>query len=190
MYIYASEYLNISFNEYSHLAYSKIQVGTLTEKVETLASTSTSLEKLQAEAETLRNAAEAAKLVEQQLVDTSTELTTLQGNFLQEQRLRKKYYNQIEDMKGKIRVYARCRPLSRSELERGNVSIVNYVDEYTLELETSRGTKPFAYDQVFNPSNTQAEVFEDTKNLLQSAMDGYNVCIFAYGQTGSGTFVI
>ena len=29
-------------------------------------------------------------------------------------------------------------------------------------------------------------MFEDTKHLVQSAVDGYNVCIFAYGQTGSG----
>ena len=34
-------------------------------------------------------------------------------------------------------------------------------------------------------------MFEDTKYLVQSAFDGYNVCIFAYGQTGSGkTFTI
>ena len=35
------------------------------------------------------------------------------------------------------------------------------------------------------------QVFEDTKHLVQSAVDGFNVCIFAYGQTGSGkTFTI
>lgn len=34
-------------------------------------------------------------------------------------------------------------------------------------------------------------MFEDTKHTIQSAVDGYNVCIFAYGQTGSGkTFTI
>ncbi len=27
-------------------------------------------------------------------------------------------------------------------------------------------------------------MFEDTRHLVQSAVDGYNVCIFAYGQTG------
>ena len=34
-------------------------------------------------------------------------------------------------------------------------------------------------------------MFSDTKYLVQSAVDGYNVCIFAYGQTGSGkTFTV
>jgi hypothetical protein len=29
-------------------------------------------------------------------------------------------------------------------------------------------------------------VFKDTKHLMTSVVDGYNVCIFAYGQTGAG----
>ena len=42
--------------------------------------------------------------------------------------------------------------------------------------------------QVFGGSdgNSQADVFRDTKHLMTSVIDGYNVCIFAYGQTGAG----
>ena len=45
--------------------------------------------------------------------------------------------------------------------------------------------------QVFKAEDPQNKVFAETKYLVQSACDGYNVCIFAYGQTGSGkTFTI
>ena len=42
--------------------------------------------------------------------------------------------------------------------------------------------------QVFGgvESNTQTDIFRDTKHLIMSVVDGYNVCIFAYGQTGAG----
>ena len=29
-------------------------------------------------------------------------------------------------------------------------------------------------------------VFAQTKSIVKSVLDGYNVCIFAYGQTGTG----
>ncbi|KAG2790052.1 Kinesin-like protein [Phytophthora cactorum] len=145
------------------------------------------LGQLELEVNQLREQAALVTPLNNELRDAKAQYTTLETSYREEQALRKKYYNQIEDMKGKIRVYARCRPMSGSENERGCITCVKFIDEFSLEVSGgNRATKTFAYDQVFSPASTQKQVFEDTKNLLRSAVDGYNVCIFAYGQTGSG----
>ena len=63
---------------------------------------------------------------------------------------------------------------------------VAFPDDVTIDVASTRGNRSFVYDQCFGPTSTQDQVFEDTRNLIQSTVDGYNVCIFAYGQTGSG----
>jgi hypothetical protein len=112
----------------------------------------------------------------------------------EEQKLRRKYYNQVEDLKGKIRVFCRIRPLSKSEIEKECKLAVSCNAEVSSDLVLTKenGTKkPYAFDVVFGPKSSQAQVFADTKKLVQSAVDGFNVCIFAYGQTGSGkTFTL
>ncbi|XP_039775302.1 kinesin-like protein KIN-14I [Panicum virgatum] len=121
-----------------------------------------------------------------------TQLVELENLYKQEQVLRKRYYNTIEDMKGKIRVFCRLRPLNDKELSLEEKNIVCSPDEFTIAHPWKDDkSKQHIYDRVFDASTTQEEVFEDTKYLVQSAVDGYNVCIFAYGQTGSGkTFTI
>ncbi|KAL9248982.1 Kinesin-like protein [Drosera capensis] len=101
-----------------------------------------------------------------------------------------KLYNQVQDLKGNIRVYCRVRPFLPGEIsqsnvvdhiEAGNITVINPSSKYGKE-----GKKSFTFNKVFGPSATQAEVFADTQPLIRSILDGYNVCIFAYGQTGSG----
>lgn len=120
------------------------------------------------------------------------QLVELESLYKQEQVLRKRYYNTIEDMKGKIRVFCRLRPLTEKEIAVRDKNIVCSPDEFTIAHPWKDDkSKQHIYDRVFDAYTTQEDVFEDTKYLVQSAVDGYNVCIFAYGQTGSGkTFTI
>ena len=53
-------------------------------------------------------------------------------------------------------------------------------------LSQRRKRMKFGFDNVFSPRSNQDDVWEATEPLVQSAVDGYNVCVFAYGQTGSG----
>lgn len=120
------------------------------------------------------------------------QLIEIEALYKEEQVLRKRYYNMIEDMKGKIRVYCRLRPLNEKEMSKKDRNVVSSVDEFTVAHPWKDDkSKQHVYDRVFEASASQDDVFEDTKYLIQSAVDGYNVCVFAYGQTGSGkTFTI
>jgi len=99
---------------------------------------------------------------------------------------RKKLHNTIEDLKGSIRVFCRVRPLSSKEKDQGDTKVTKAIDSMNLSVESdSGGSSKFSFDAVFTPG-TQDDVFNDCRDLVQSAVDGYNVTLFAYGQTGAG----
>ncbi|CAL5326626.1 unnamed protein product [Camellia sinensis] len=130
---------------------------------------------------------QAAALLKMQ----GAQLAELEALYKEEQVLRKRYFNTIEDMKGKIRVFCRLRPLSEKEIVGKERNVLTSLDEFTVEHQWKDDIKQHLYDHVFDGIAAQEDVFEDTRYLVQSAVDGYNVCIFAYGQTGSGkTFTI
>lgn len=116
-----------------------------------------------------------------------------------EETLRRKLHNQVQELKGNIRVFCRVRPSLPSEPKEDTARITypdtgadsKEVEIFGQEEKSSLGNittkkNSFTFDRVFTPDSVNADVFEEISQLVQSALDGYNVCIFCYGQTGSG----
>ncbi|KAF8074523.1 kinesin-domain-containing protein [Lyophyllum atratum] len=110
--------------------------------------------------------------------------------------VRRQLHNMVQELKGNIRVFCRVRPVLPSDAEEeADMTFPDKRDHKEIVLASSSESATgqerkevynFGFDKVFEPSATQAEVFDEISQLAQSCTDGYNVCIFAYGQTGSG----
>ncbi|KAI9091492.1 P-loop containing nucleoside triphosphate hydrolase protein [Phlyctochytrium arcticum] len=139
--------------------------------------------------------------LETALADAQALAQTLESKVREEETMRRKLHNTIQELKGNIRVFCRVRPPLQGELSDKSDEILSHIgfsdnDDKIIELrqsvESASGQKavakayPFSFDRVFQPGTKQLEVFDEISQLVQSALDGYNVCIFAYGQTGSG----
>ncbi|KAL8151982.1 hypothetical protein V2J09_021790 [Rumex salicifolius] len=118
-----------------------------------------------------------------------SECKDLKIKYLEEQKMRKKYFNQVQEVKGNIRVFCRCRPLSKQEQAAGCMTTVDFEgakDGDITTLTSDSKKKTFKFDRVYTPKDDQVDVFADASPMVTSVLDGYNVCIFAYGQTGTG----
>jgi hypothetical protein len=82
---------------------------------------------------------------------------TLAIKFKEEQKKRKDLHNNLEDLKGAIRLFCRIRPLSHSELEReeSKLPIVLATDEFTVSMMGKTHKVIYNFDSVFGPESTQ-----------------------------------
>lgn len=95
-------------------------------------------------------------------------------------------YNTVQDLRGSIRVFCRVRP--QGATGDFSESVIEVGEDGALAAFSAKHNKwhEFKFDKIFGEDSRQAEIFQETKPLCRSVLEGYNVCIFAYGQTGSG----
>jgi len=117
---------------------------------------------------------------------------------------RREMHAVMQTLRGNVRVVCRVRPLLGKEVE---IAAAEGIPEAgplkfparkpwegnrdpivlaPLDATSKRDQKNFLFDRVFQIGTSQEQVFGEISKLVQSAIDGFNVCIFAYGQTGSG----
>lgn len=130
---------------------------------------------------------EAALTVEDAMAmvveDANRREQVLQQSYLAEKKERETMAEKYYELSGRIRVFCRLRPGKESG-EDGNSPALVMPRPNNLLIASSG--KEFAFDQVFGPQSTQADVYAQIEPLVVSFTDGYNACIMAYGQTGSG----
>ena len=104
------------------------------------------------------------------------------------EQLRRALHNRIQELRGNIRVYVRTRPFLPNDGSSTQSSIDILPDGESLQIQGKHvgETHSFKFDKVFAPSTGQDLVFDEVSEFVQSALDGYHVCLFSYGQTGSG----
>ena len=100
----------------------------------------------------------------------------------------------------RVKVGVRIRPLNEAEQKRGetksSLKDAGYMKLAGTQIRITNPRPPpgqeakvdnFAFDQLYPPETTTAQVFKDlAMPLVHLLCDGYNGTIFAYGQTGSG----
>lgn len=158
------------------------------------------------------------KAMMKQLNSLNTRESALFEKILLQEEIRRSLHNKVMQLSGNIRVFVRVRPQITNEIssaespftfptifdksQSSSVASVNIGDDLTkrfivaTEPPKDRGglsqrqkTLKYGFDNVFDPSHDQESIWNATEPLIQSAVDGYNVCVFAYGQTGSGKII-
>lgn len=120
--------------------------------------------------------------------DRDQRIMELEAEILKGEQIRRHMHNCIQELRGNIRVFVRTRPFLPGDRQDKNSPIDIPPDGESMSILDRRSGKQvnFQFDKVFLPSAGQEAIFQEVSDFVQSALDGYRVCIFSYGQTGSG----
>ena len=134
------------------------------------------------------NEEEDDSVLKARIEERDRRIALLESQLLDAEKVRRDMHNRIQELRGNIRVFVRTRPFLPGDGGKHESSIDPSPDGESLSIVDNRkgGEHSFKFDKVFPPSSGQENVFDEVSDFVQSALDGYHVCLFSYGQTGSG----
>ncbi len=139
------------------------------------------------------NSEESVRGLKEMVREANRKFVALYERYRKELVQRRKLHNQLQEIKGNIRVMCRLRPflqheISKTPLRHIKRPVITIGEDHLIECinETTNKISMFEFDWAFRDKTTQEELYLEVSPLIISCVDGYNVCIMAYGQTGSG----
>lgn len=121
-------------------------------------------------------------------MSVESELDRLRSKLALETATRRKLLNEVQDLRGVIRVY--CRPRAAKGLSTITTPsqgiLILHREHSSLKSENASTPQSFEFDGILRADTTQQEVYEEMEAVCLSALDGYNACFMTYGPSGVG----
>lgn len=137
---------------------------------------------------------QAAQLHEDAFHSKNGRIAELEAKIREGETQRRGLHNLVQELRGNVRVFARVRPFLPGDNAEADAPLRTFQlhqDQTGMTIvkpgeKTRDSETQFRFDRNFEPSSSQETVFQEVSEFVQSALDGYQVCLFSYGQTGSG----
>ena len=126
--------------------------------------------------------------MKESLLSEQEKVHILSQKLKNEKYLRRKIHNRYMYLRGNLRVMCRVRPFLPSEKinKKSQMETIVINNDSISIFQENKQEKSFEYDYIFDTKSTQKDVYEEVTLLIQSMVQGNNICIIAYGQTCTG----
>jgi kinesin family protein C2/C3 len=122
---------------------------------------------------------EWANQADRAVAASRAETELLREKLAAESAMRLKLLNELQDIRGTVRVYCRPKPGATKP-------ILSIPTQDILIVNEDSSPVSFKFDRVFSPGTSQYELFSELEEPIVSSLDGFNVTLLAFGQQGSG----
>ena len=128
------------------------------------------------------------KQLKEALITEQEKVYLLNTRLKNEKFLRRKIHNRYMYLRGNLRVMCRVRPFLPNEKinKKSQMETILINNDSISIFQDNKPEKNFEYDYIFDTKSTQQDVYEEVTLLIQSMVQGNNICIIAYGQTCTG----
>ena len=128
------------------------------------------------------------KHLKESLISEQEKVNILSHKLKNEKFLRRKIHNRYMYLRGNLRVMCRVRPFLPFEKinKKSQIETMVINNDSISIFQENKQEKNFEYDYIFDTKSTQKDVYEEVTLLIQSMVQGNNICIIAYGQTCTG----